>query len=333
MGDLAHHRLHREGARDVRDRAEPADAGERRGLRVLAGDVGDLERHVDEAHAEFEGRLVLGTRGECRGDGRGDAAMAPGDHLAALVEPCLDPFHGDRVQEIVADVVLARPLHLDRRAELLRQQRGLEREVAFRLAAETAAEQRDVDRDIALGNAERLRDVLARAAGALHRRPDLRLVTLDVGDRHRRLHADMGKVRQIVFADDDLVGALQSSLGVAFLAHDEARLARGLLELLAIGDGVVFAVGAVVPGQLQRVAALDRRAGVARDHGNAAERLEFRRPRPAAHLHHLLDAGDLQRRVRIERDQLAAGHRRARDARHISCLAGVRRRRNAPCRW
>src|SRR5207245_2673649 len=43
--DLADHRLYREGARDVRDRAEPANAGERRGFRVLAGDVGDLEWH------------------------------------------------------------------------------------------------------------------------------------------------------------------------------------------------------------------------------------------------------------------------------------------------
>ena len=47
----------------------------------------------------------------------------------------------------------------------------------------------------------------------------------------RRLHADVGEMRQVVFADDDLVGALQRGLGVALVAHDEARLARGLLEL------------------------------------------------------------------------------------------------------
>ena len=52
------------------------------------------------------------------------------------------------------------------------------REVALRLAAEAAAEQRDVDGDVVLGNAERLGDVFARAAGALHRRPDLALAAL-----------------------------------------------------------------------------------------------------------------------------------------------------------
>jgi hypothetical protein len=116
---------------------------------------------------------------------------------------------------------------------------------------------------------------LARAPWALHRRPDLGLVALDVGDRDRRLHADMSQMREVVLADDDLVGALQGRLRVTFLAQHEAGLARGLLELLAVGDRVVFAVGAVVPHQLQRVAALDCRTGVARDHGDAAERLEF----------------------------------------------------------
>ncbi len=55
--EFADHRLHREGARDVRHRTEPADAGMRRGFRIFALDVGDLERHVDQSHAEFERRL------------------------------------------------------------------------------------------------------------------------------------------------------------------------------------------------------------------------------------------------------------------------------------
>ena len=160
------------------------------------------------------------------------------DHLAALVEAGLDAFHRDGVQEAVANVVFPRPLHLDGRAELLRQQRRLEREIAFRLAPEAAAEQRDVDGDILLGNAERLGDVLARSARALHRRPDLRLVALDVRDRDRRLHGDMGEMRQIVLTYDHLVGALQRGFDVAFLAHHQAGLARGFLEFGPVGDRV-----------------------------------------------------------------------------------------------
>jgi hypothetical protein len=85
----------------------------------------------------------------------------------------------------------------------------------------------------------------------------------------------MGKMRQIVLAHDHLVGTLQGGFHVAFLAHHEAGFACGFLELGAVGDRVVFAVGAVVPDDLQGVAALDRRAGVAPDHRNTTERLEF----------------------------------------------------------
>src|SRR5205085_11597613 len=58
----------------------------------------------------------------------------------------------------------------------------------------------------------------------------------------------------------------------------------------------------------QGIAALDRRAGVARDDGDAAERLEFRGPRPALDFHHLLDPGNLHRLRSVERHHLAAGH-------------------------
>ncbi len=123
----------------------------------------------------------------------------------------------------------------------------------------------------------------------------------------------MRQVRQVVFADDHLVGAFQRGLDVALLAHDQARLARGLFEFGPIGGRIVLAVGAVVPDDLQRVAPLDRRAGIARDHRDAAERLELGRPRPTLHFHHLLDAGDFHRFGCIERLELAAGDGRPRD--------------------
>src|SRR5581483_11851707 len=97
------------------------------------------------------------------------------------------------------------------------------------------------------------------------------------------------------------------------LAHDKTGLARGLLELGAVGDRVVFGIGAIVPDHLQRVAALDRGTGIARDHRHAAERLELRRPWPALDLHHLLDAGDLHGIGAVERDELAARYRRPGD--------------------
>ena len=85
----------------------------------------------------------------------------------------------------------------------------------------------------------------------------------------------MGKMRQIVLTHDHLVGALQGGFHVTLLAHHQAGLPCGCLQFGPVGDRVVFAVGAIVPDDLQGVAALDRRAGVARDHRDAAERLEF----------------------------------------------------------
>ena len=80
------------------------------------------------------------------------AAMPPRHHLVAGVEPRLEAIDRHGVIEAVPDVVLARPHHLDRRAaQLPRQQRRLDREVAFRLAAEAAAEQRACARIISSG--------------------------------------------------------------------------------------------------------------------------------------------------------------------------------------
>src|SRR2546430_7464100 len=110
MGYFSDHRLHREGARDVRYGTEPADAGMRSRFRILALDVGNLEGHVDKPHAEFERRLMYRIGGKCRGDARRDAAMAPGGHLAVLVESGLDAFQRDGVQGGVANVVVSRPL-------------------------------------------------------------------------------------------------------------------------------------------------------------------------------------------------------------------------------
>ena len=115
---LADHGLHGKGVRDVRYRTEPADAGIRGRFRVLALDVCDLERHVDKSHAEFEGRLMHRAGRKGRGDAGSDAAVPPRDHLAVLVKASLDAFRGHGVEEAVTDVVVPRPLHLHRRAEL-----------------------------------------------------------------------------------------------------------------------------------------------------------------------------------------------------------------------
>ena len=146
---LGHERLHGKRVRHVGHRPEPADTGMRDGFRVLDAQVGNVVRHVDQPHALLERRLVLGIRPKQGDDARRCAAVQPGHRLAPSVQSCLQVLHRHRVEIVVVDVVLARPGNLDRLAsELLRQQRGFDREVRFGLAAETAAQKRHVDRDV-----------------------------------------------------------------------------------------------------------------------------------------------------------------------------------------
>ena len=262
----------------------------RRNFRILAANVGDLERQIHESHAKFDGKFMHGFGHEGRKNGRCRTAVPPRDHLAVLVEAGFDSLRRNGVKEVVAEIVLTGPLHPDRCTDRFREQCRLQHEVAFRFTAEAAAQQRDVDGDILDGDVERLRQIFAGAAGALYGSPDLDLAVGEIGRRHRRLHARVGQMRQIIFAGDDLVGALECRFDIAIVTNNEAGLARRFLEFGAVGLGVVGRIGPVVPDDLQGIASLDGRTGITGDHGDAAERLEFRRPGPALRLDHLLDA-------------------------------------------
>jgi hypothetical protein len=86
-------------------------------FRILALNIGNLERHVDKTHAKFERCLMHGIGCKCRADTRCDATMPPCNHLAVLVEASLDAFRRDGVQEVVTNVIFPRPLHLHWRAK------------------------------------------------------------------------------------------------------------------------------------------------------------------------------------------------------------------------
>ena len=251
-------------------------------------------------------------------DGRRRAAMPPGDHLVAGVEAGLEALRRHGVVEAVAHVVLARPHHLDRRAaQILGQQRRLDGEVALGLAAEAAAEQRRLHGHLGRRHAERGGDVVARLTGALHRRPDLPLAMAHAGDGRRRLHGGVVEMGRVVLGRDHLGGGGQRLVDVADVALDLAGLLHGCFELRPIGLGVVRRVGAVVPGDLERLAALDRRPGVAGDDGHAAERPELVGRGRAGKRHDLLHARHLHGRAGVDRRHLAADHRRPGDDREL----------------
>ena len=159
-------------------------------------------------------------------EARRRAAVPPGDHLVGGVEAGLEALRRHGVIEAVADVVLARPHHLDRRAaHLLGQQCRLDGEVALGLAAEAAAEQRRVQRHFLGLDAQGLGDVVARAAGALHRRPHLPLAVAHARGGSRRLHGRVRDVGCVVLGRDHLGGRGQRLVDVALVALDLAGLA------------------------------------------------------------------------------------------------------------
>ena len=176
MRDLSDERLNRPGMRHVVDRSEPADADMRLRLAALQPDVRHVERRVDESHPELDELRIFRVGHEIRKQARRRAAVPPGNDLVVLVDARLEALRRHGVIEAVLDVVLASPHHLDRRAvHRLGQKRRLDGEVPFRLAAETATEQRCVKRHVLGVDTKTLGDVVAGAARALDRRPDVPL--------------------------------------------------------------------------------------------------------------------------------------------------------------
>ncbi len=102
-----------------------------------------------------------------------DEVVRPGDELALGIDRALHLVKAARAVEIVRQVVFARPLQLDRRADLLGDRRHLAHVVIGQPPAEAAAGARLVDQHFALVDAEQLGDLIERAVGRLRRRPEL----------------------------------------------------------------------------------------------------------------------------------------------------------------
>lgn len=212
------------------------------------------------------------------------------------------------------DVVAARPGELDRPApHLAREQRRLDHEVRLGLAAEAAAEQRDVHGHLIGLQRQRGGHRVARGLRVLDRRPDLAATVDDAGGRHGRLHRRVRDVRQVVLGLELARRGRQGRRGVAVVAERLAGPTRGPLQRRLVGDGVVGRVRPVGPLELEGVAALERGPGVARDHCDAAERVEHRRQGRGRQRRHANDAGDLERLAGVEAGQLAGQHRRTGD--------------------
>ncbi len=252
--------LHGEGVRNVGHGTEPADA--RMGLRFRRLDphIADIEGLVDGGHVQFRRLFALGLQGERGCDGRRGAAVQPRHDLAIGIQAAFQVLVRDRVEVIVAQIVLARPCDLDGFAvHGLRQQRGFGGEVRLGFAAEAAAQQGDVDLDVFGLDLQVLGDDLGGGLRGLHARPDFALAVLDARHGGGRLHGGMREVGQVVLGLHPPGRGGQGRHGVAVVARHLAGLLHQLAQVGLVGIGIVAAVGAVVPVDLQGLAALDQR--------------------------------------------------------------------------
>ena len=292
--------------RHVVDRAEPSDAHMRLCFAALQPKVRHVERRVDKSQSEFDGaRIFIVGRKICHKTWR-RAAMSPSNHFVVLVDACLKTLRRHGMIEAVLDVVLAGPHDLDRRAvHCFGQQRRFDGEVPFRFAAEAAAEQHAVQGDVPGVEPETLGDIVAGAAWALNRGPDFPLVASPSCCRRRWLHGRMRKVGRIVFGRDHLGGGVQRRVDVTLVAFEPPGLANIVLKHRFVGHGIERSIRPVVPDDLERVAALDRRPSGVGNHGDTAERRVCRRWRRTVDRDHFHDAGHLHGRAGIVRCHFA----------------------------
>ena len=210
-------------------------------------------------------------------------------------------------------VVVARPGHLDRLAvHRLGQDGRLHGEIGLGLASEAPAEQGDVHGHVRRRHAQSLRHPVPRGLGRLEAAPHLALALGDAHGGGRRLHGRVREVRDVVLGLEAAGGAGHPRIEVPVVAHDLPGLARGVLERGLEAHRVVAGIRAVVPLDLQRLAAPHGRPRVAGDDRDAAQRMEQGGRRTALDFHHAHHARDLERLCPVVARDLAAIHRRPR---------------------
>src|SRR5947208_2379572 len=134
-----------------------------------------------------------------------------------------------------------------------------------------------------------MKGMLMAVMGGLRRldaAPRLALTVHDARGRGGRLHGHMGEMRDVVFGVEATRGARHRGVDVSLVTDHLARLPRRRLERRLEGRGIVLAVRAVGPLDLERLAALDGRPGVAPDDRDAPQRIELGGRRAPLDLHH-----------------------------------------------
>ncbi len=156
--------------------------------------VGHVDRAIDAVDVDA---LLEPGRKPARHDRRAADAILPADDLA-VGERRGDGVAIDRTIDVVLDVFLAGPHHLDGAIDLLGDPHGRDRHVGFELAAKAAAEQVVVDDHFFDRKAGRLRRFRLHPRHDLGAGPDLAKIGGEMNRGVDRLHGRMREKRQLV---------------------------------------------------------------------------------------------------------------------------------------
>ena len=207
-------------------------------------------------------------------------------------------------------------IDFDRLPGFLREHRRFDGIVGLGLAPEASAEKRYVAGDVFFLQAERLGDfflhALADFASATRpspSRPEHPLPRPAVPSKRAP-----GAERSIPLRRS-LPPLANSASGSPMVCTTFARLARGLLQFLLIVGRVVAGVAAVVPVDLELLAAFECGPRVVGDDRDAAERLKRVRRLKRIDRDGLLHADHFQSRRIVDRFDFSSEHRRMRNRR------------------
>ena len=182
------------------------DVAERVAARCAQVSRRHAERHGRDADGKVRnaGRrkfraIKAGTCHEVRAFvGKTDEVILPRREFAAGVNGTLQLVESGGTIEVVPDIVLAGPQHLDRCAGQLRDHRRFDHIVVVEPTTEAATATHHVNRDVFFCDAKRLRDEHAPRLRILRRRPDLNRVVPEAGGAVLGLECGMREERILV---------------------------------------------------------------------------------------------------------------------------------------
>ena len=184
----------------------------------------------------------------------------PGRELAGGIEAGAQVMRRQRPEAAVVHIVLARPHHLDRALDLLRQHHRVhdEIDVAVAAPAETAAHQQVVQLHLVARDAEELGRRFGSRGLALRPRPDFDRIAArrDRGDRVQRLHLRVIGIVAAILAFDHAGGASGMRRGHCLARSSRAPDCAGFFASAAKASWPFVAVeapGNAGPGPGDRV--------------------------------------------------------------------------------